>query len=333
MRKILLLIGLGLLLNTNFIIPKAYAAATPCEVKKTFTLCPKPIEELPRNFNNKIEIIFSDIDGTLVPLDKGQMEAKVPKSSKDVVKTLKKANIPLVLATGRPFIEAKELAQKMNYKKSYIIAQQGNEIRTYDGKVVFENTLNPKATLNIIEEFEKLKEKENLDTKVVMFVGGKPYSTEDFKLPYNWAKITVLDSYKDLGEDLKPTTMVFYETNPQKVKLIKDYYHKLHPDYHVFLSTDCYCEIAIPGSDKGRAVQILADKLGYDLKNAAVFGDAENDISMIEKVKQAGGLSVATGNAMPNLKKHSEFVTSSVRDGGELKAVKIILENNKRLVK
>lgn len=292
---------------------------------------PKSIDELVGNFDKQIKIIFSDIDGTLVPLDKKMTRANSPESTKQAVKLLKAAHIPLILATGRPFIEAKEFADKMGCREGYIITQQGADIRTFQGKVIYQSTMSSQDTKKIINEFSKLKNSNNLTSKMVVFINGKPYSTDNFKLPYNWAKIKLLNSYDDLGEKITPSTICIYEPNPEKLRLIQAELQKIFCDFHVVLSTDCYCEIASPKTTKATAIKKMSEFLSIDLKNAATFGDAENDISMLKEVKDAGGLAITVGNAMPILKSHSNYVTDSVYDGGVLKAVKKILENNKRL--
>ncbi len=64
------------------------------------------------------------------------------------------------------------------------------------------------------------------------------------------------------------------------------------------MGAHCFCTVTGPTAIKGEAVKRLAKTLNVDLKNAAVFGDAENDISMLKLVKEKGGLSVVVGNAM-----------------------------------
>jgi len=71
--------------------------------------------------------------------------------------------------------------------------------------------------------------------------------------------------------------------------------------------------------------------LGYDLKNAAALGDAENDISMLKLVRESGGVAIAVGNAFDSVKETANYVTLPVTEDGWSKAVNKIIENNKLL--
>lgn len=56
-----------------------------------------------------------------------------------------------------------------------------------------------------------------------------------------------------------------------------------------------FIDILPKGWSKGRAVEVIADHLGISLDEVAVFGDSENDVSMLEAVHH----SVAVRNASP----------------------------------
>lgn len=57
-------------------------------------------------------------------------------------------------------------------------------------------------------------------------------------------------------------------------------------------------DVSPHGWNKGSAVGVLADKLGITLEEIAVFGDSENDLSMMEAVPNA----VAVANASDQIK-------------------------------
>ncbi len=84
------------------------------------------VDNLKGNFNNQIKIVFCDIDGTIIP--KGYPKGQVPDSVKQAAKKLRDANIPMVLATGRTYPEAREVADVIGIKDSYFVTMQGSEI-------------------------------------------------------------------------------------------------------------------------------------------------------------------------------------------------------------
>lgn len=82
-------------------------------------------------------------------------------------------------------------------------------------------------------------------------------------------------------------------------------------------SADMYLEIYPKGMNKGRALNIICEKLNIDSSQAIAFGDQELDIPMIE----AAGLGVAMGNAIEELKEKADYVTGTNNEAGIAQAL------------
>lgn len=310
--------------------PKVKEAPAQTVVKPTSA--PLPIEQLQGHFKNKIKIVFSDIDGTLIPFDKTAKSWSAPQSVKQSLPKLKKANIPLVLITGRTYLEVKELAKKsIGSDNTYIITLQGAEIFNPQGKLIYKDYITNKDFHKIIKDVEVFNNLYNSRSPVYFIVDGQYYTFDNAKFPYMWQKLTVLKSFKDLKPNLEPGKIEIYEPNPKRIKLMQAYFKKTFPNYHIDLGADVYLSITGATATKGEAVKKLAKTLNVNLKNAAVFGDAENDISMLKLVKEQGGLAVVVGNAMPKTKNSANFTTAPVSQDGFAKAVDKIIKNNSNL--
>jgi len=75
-------------------------------------------------------------------------------------------------------------------------------------------------------------------------------------------------------------------------------------------------EIFNAGGGKGKALAHLADLLGVLLSETMAVGDYENDLSMLDIVRTAGGVSVAMANAVPLvMAAATAFVASNDADG------------------
>lgn len=292
----------------------------------------QPIDNLVGNFDNKINIIFSDIDGTLLRFDKQKPKTDIPEELKQSVKKLQKEGIPLILTTGRSYVEAHEIAQNMGNDNTYIITQQGAEIKDTKGQIIYQDSIKNADVKKILKQIDSIKKSHNFTSNVVVFADGKAYATEKFKLPYNWEKVTVIKSFDELGRS-KVCKICISEMNPETIRLIQSELKNGYPEYHIDISADCYCDVSSATATKGNAIKKLAGILKVDLKNAATFGDAENDISMLKQIKNAGGLAISVGNAMISVKENSAFVTSTVHQNGFSKAVDKILINNALLNK
>lgn len=286
---------------------------------------PKSIDNLAGHFDNKIKIIFSDIDGTLIPF--GQ-EGKIPESVNYGIKKLKQVQIPLILATGRSYWEAKQIADKMGNDRAYIITLQGAEVLNPNGSVIYQDNIKNKDFKKILKEIESFNNSHKQNSKFLFFVNGKPYSTEGTDFPYIFQSITTIKSINDLGSNFTSNQIKLYNPNNENLKSIQAHLKKNFPNYNINMVSDCYCEITSPTATKGNAAKKLAKILGVDLKNSAAFGDSENDISMLKQVKISEGLAVAVGNAMEPVKYNANFITSTVNENGFAKAVDKILINN-----
>lgn len=286
------------------------------------------VDKLSTTFNNPIQIVFCDIDGTIIP--KNYPKGQVPNSVKEAAKKLRDANIPMVLATGRTYPEAKKVADAIGIENSYFITMQGSMVVDNNGKAIYKDFIKGDDAKRILKGLDKYTKANAPQAKIYFYINEHPKSTKIFILPYYWQTVALVKSYDCLGA-FTPGKIGIYEKNPEKLRAIRDYLRTTYPEYYSYLSTDVFCELTTYSATKGNGVTQVAKALGVDLKNVATFGDAENDISMSSLVKNAGGLAVAVENAMDIEKQNANYETKSVYEGGVNYAVDKIIENNKRL--
>ncbi len=78
-----------------------------------------------------------------------------------------------------------------------------------------------------------------------------------------------------------------------------------------------YLDITHPLANKGVAMAEIAKLLGVPLAEVAAIGDGSNDVAMFER----SGLSIAMGNAGPQVQRTADFVTDSNGDDGFANAI------------
>ena len=71
-------------------------------------------------------------------------------------------------------------------------------------------------------------------------------------------------------------------------------------------------EVLPVGCTKGRGVSVLAEQLGIPMENCIAFGDAENDIEMLQGV----GTGISMGNALPSVTAAAACATKSNDEDG-----------------
>jgi Cof subfamily protein (haloacid dehalogenase superfamily) len=85
----------------------------------------------------------------------------------------------------------------------------------------------------------------------------------------------------------------------------------------VVRSQPYYLDITHPLANKGFALFEIAKLLGIPLAGIAVIGDGANDVAMFER----SGLSIAMGNASPQVQEKADFVTDSNSEDGFANAI------------
>jgi hydroxymethylpyrimidine pyrophosphatase-like HAD family hydrolase len=78
-----------------------------------------------------------------------------------------------------------------------------------------------------------------------------------------------------------------------------------------------YLDVTHPNANKGTVTKTLSKLLTVPAAEIATLGDMPNDVLMFRK----SGVSIAMGNASPEVQKQARFVTASYNDEGFAKAV------------
>lgn len=86
----------------------------------------------------------------------------------------------------------------------------------------------------------------------------------------------------------------------------------------VVRSQPYYLDITHPLANKGVAVAEIAKRLHLPLTEIATIGDGANDVAMFEQ----SGLSIAMGNAAPEVQQRADFVTDSNGEDGFAHAIR-----------
>ncbi len=287
----------------------------------------KPINLLCGSFPYEIKILFTDIDGTLRSFD-----GSINQNTRDVSDSFKRKNIPVIISTGRTYTETKDVVEDLGLKSGYVITQQGAEIIDTQGNIIYQNKLDMDLAKKIVGAFEEYKATSSSEAKMVIYIDGIPYSKEKFLLPINWEEIKYGEEPLDLlNKGKSPTKILFYEPEKDINHTIDFMKSRLPADLRVGQTAKQYCEITNQNATKGNALNEILRLMGIDCRNAAAIGDADNDVPMLEFVKEGKGLSIVMGNAKDSVKKIGDYETARVDNDGYFLALDSILQNNSRL--
>ncbi|MBR3928443.1 MAG: HAD family phosphatase [Clostridia bacterium] len=260
-----------------------------------------------------VRLIVSDIDGTLVG-----KSGKVSERTLAAFRACEKKNIPIVVASGRTFYGAGNLAVEAGLNAPIISANGGRCDMDITGEdaPVYEDTFDDDMSMVI---FRRLKEAGCFMTS---YVGKRIYvinETNGFGSTCAWKS----EAVKGLDYVFMDDTELFLKEgtcHPYKYEAYSDDKALMDRLRSEFLKMGLSVSSAFPfnleimpaGGGKAKAIKALAEKMGVQMDEVMAIGDGLNDLGMIEKA----GVSVAMGNAVEALKKAAKYIAPDVEEDG-----------------
>lgn len=255
-------------------------------------------------------LIALDLDGTL--LSDWQT---ISESTKAYLKSLTKQGHKIVIATGRPF-----RSSEMFYNE----LELDTPIINYNGGLVTNKLDSTFEPFNISMNREYIYDIYNQNKHLIKNAFGEVlddiflrYDTEEIRplLHYfNGAKLTVGEFEDILLEDPNGFLIVCHEGLAEQL----EEFIATHYDGKILARNwghfyNFVIELYTPQTNKGIGLQYVAEHLGFNREQIIAFGDAHNDIEML----QYAGLGVAMSNAQDRLKVHADDITeySNTEDG------------------
>jgi hypothetical protein len=126
----------------------------------------------------------------------------------------------------------------------------------------------------------------------------------------------VVDNYDNLSDHV--AKLVGVSDDHDAIRRASEAAHKQFGDHvTAAASQPYYLDVTHPDANKGFVARWLAEQYGLEQSEIATIGDMPNDVLMFAQ----SGLSIAMGNADPQVKRAARYVTDSNEDEGFAKAV------------
>lgn len=255
-----------------------------------------------------IKVVVTDIDDTLL----NSKEQLTEKTIETIQKCIENG-VKVILASGRPdfgmyqFVEKLKLDSYDNYLLSYNGAKLTN---LSTGEVVYDKMLDVDRLKFLVDKsIEK-------NCNILTYQENKVYTNK--ANPYAEWEANALKTSLVIVEDLKSRIIekapkVIMLEEPEKALKIKEELSKEIGDtYEVAMSKPFFIEVNDKGISKGKALEVLCEKLNITKDEMLAIGDGLNDLSMIE----FAGIGVAMGNANDKLKEKADYITKSNDEDG-----------------
>lgn len=262
-----------------------------------------------------IKLIAIDIDGTLI-----NSEGKILQENIEALQYAKDKGAKIVICTGRPYITAKQIVDQLAFSdEDYMINFNGGQIRkARSGELVHNHLLDYSDFDKWLTEMNRLQLPLNLIDNDWVY---EPVSYPGDTYSYYVAKITtaptkVIDYAQIPSDATFNKFVVSYEEEYLSQKLLElDTYFS--ENYQIIRGYPVQIEIVPKGVNKGTAMIELGKLLNIEANEMMGIGDERNDLFMLE----VAGIGVAMGNADPEVKAVSDFITLSNNEAGVAHAI------------
>lgn len=256
---------------------------------------------------NQRYALFFDIDGTLVSFKTHE----IPPSTVFALTQAKANGSRVYIATGRPPIIITNLGAIGHLIDGYITT---NGALCYVGDEMV--CCQPIAKADVMTCVDDARDKGyslivvgRSDVAVLDPTGDVDRIFRQMLAVKNLDKASPLDVV--LQQDILQLTPFFTaDYEPQLMaRLPQCVSGRWHPEF---------TDITANGADKGKGILAMARHEGFNPDRTIAFGDGGNDTSMILQA----GIGIAMGNAIDDLKRQADYVTTTVDDDGILNALR-----------
>ncbi len=284
-----------------------------------------------------IKVIACDLDGTLCDVDH-----EINDYTARAVAKAQKAGIRFIVATGRFYSTTMRTVDGV-LEDVDLLLNSGANILNPQGETVVYHPLSKESVRQISEVLkdEPVTTKYN-GFEANGFIGTmdeleqnavRDYLTfhpnmkpedayQDRRFMNTMARCKAYSDIESLQEDIPEIAKVFcFGGTIEQIQAAKAKLRQI-PGIGVASSFPTNIEITDIKAQKGPALKEYIESLGYTMDEVMVFGDSENDLSMMEM----DFVTVAMGNAEDNIKKVSQYVTKSNDQNGVAWTIEQLLE-------
>lgn len=260
-----------------------------------------------------MKAVALDLDGTLL-----NSNEEISKENRDILKRLSENGVEILIVTGRPYPITKKIAQSLNIPLTLICYNGARVMDLETDEILFERVLDKEQVLKIIEFCRENKKDLSLFQNDIWYVENlDSYGTKYYK---NNSKLNpVLKSF-DTFNSFKMIKSIIIDENEVLYEIEKNLKNILGDSVYYTYSQDKYLEILNKDVNKGITLKRVLKTKGIDISDCIAFGDAQNDLEMLE----LAGVGVAMGNAHETLKNRVQYTTETNDNNGVAKFLKEI---------
>src|SRR5207248_7955264 len=263
---------------------------------------------------NSIRLVVADVDGTLVTQEKVLTARAI-----EVVKRLRNAGIAFTITSGRPPLGMQMLIDALALTEP-IAAFNGGVLIRPDLSVLAQSFVPPDIAGRVLETILRHGLDAWLYTDhdwLVRDPNAPHVAREEWTVKF--PPKVVPDFAPHFGQVVK---IVGVGDDYAAVAACEaDVQHDCGNTASAARSQPYYLDVTHPDANKGHVVIALSEALSIPPSQIATIGDMRNDVLMFQK----SGVSIAMGNASPEVQSQAQFVTTSNEEEGFANAMETFI--------
>jgi Cof subfamily protein (haloacid dehalogenase superfamily) len=256
-----------------------------------------------------IKLIALDLDGTL-----NNDEKKITPQTKAALLRVQEAGIRVVLASGRPapglLREATELDLEQHH--GLLLSYNGGKVIDLTSQeILYENSISNKMAKKLLQHLEPYPVTPIVDDGQYFYTDDEDsFYIQQEKSWNNMESIAVANVCDAV--DFNPVKILIAAPPEDLQPLISAIREPFCEELSFIASAPFYLEATAKGINKAFSLDKICQKLQIKQDEVMAFGDAANDLSMID----FAGVGVAMGNACSQLKERADEITLSNNEDG-----------------
>jgi len=255
------------------------------------------------------KLIAMDLDGTL-----NNDQKVITEKTKAALMAAQRKGIRLALASARPspgLFKERDILRLQDHKGILMSYNGGRIVDAETGKVLFETSMDLAETKQVLGQLESLPVTPILDDGVQFYVTDKNGYKVDYECKNN---NMVCSEVGNLSDFLTFAPIkILMSVQPEELIAVQKQIAEFLPESLTVVQTAAfYLEVIPRVINKGQGIRDICKVLGIEPAEVISFGDAANDIPMLE----AAGMGIAMGNAQEAVKAAADMVTLSNNDDG-----------------
>jgi Cof subfamily protein (haloacid dehalogenase superfamily) len=269
------------------------------------------------NPQKPVRLVIADVDGTLVTQEKILTQRAIQS-----VMALRGAGIKFAVTSGRPPRGMAMLIDPLRIDEP-LAAFNGGVITKPDLTTIVRENFLPRA---MVEKVIQIILDHKLD---VWIYTGRDWYVRDVNAPHvareQWTVKFAPEVVQGFDDHLENVAKVVGVSDDLEAvqHCEKDTQEACGNRASAARSQPYYLDVTHPKANKGEVVLAMSDLLQTPVDQIATIGDMPNDVLMFRK----SGISIAMGNASPEVQKSATYVTASNEQEGFAEAMeKFVLQ-------